>query len=176
MKKVLVDTENITNYEVLSDLKLSSRDEVIFFLSQRSKPLKPQQMHFLLSLKSKLSSKLFEVSKQNELDTYIGMHLASIFNAKYDFYIFSNDTDFELHKSYYKQQGFNNVHLLRTSEILYSSGFKDMIVGDISKINELELKRIFKNSSAMSCLHNKLVSQMGEEGKHLYKEYKKKYS
>lgn len=195
MKKIFIDTENISDYNCLKSIDISKKDEIILFLTRNSKPLKAESLYVIHSFESKVKTLLFEPSGHNALDFHIVTHLGLKYSKNNEYYIVSNDKGFEASKNHFNMLGHNNVHLITELNNIdknkpkknknNNSKSKDKgknnntTIIDFKKalnVNELELKRIFKNTKDKSDFHNKLVSEFGEEGKIIYREYKKKYS
>lgn len=183
MKKVFVDTENISNYSKLEELELTKRDEIVLFLTKNSKPLKAETLILIHSFGCKISTLMFEPTGQNALDFHIVTHLGLKYSKKNEYYIFSNDKGYEASKNHFNSLGYYNVHLVheinntndkqKNNQKKYSFDLK--IIGNQLQIDELELRRIFKNHRDKLDFHNSLVSNFGEKGKIMYQDYKKKY-
>ena len=203
MKKIFIDTENISDYDCLKSIGISKKDEIVLFLTRNSKPLKAENLYIIHSFDSKVKTLLFEPSGHNALDFHIVTHLGLKYSKNNEYFIVSNDKGFEASKNHFNMLGYNNVNLVtelnnanknkpnknknknkdKNKNKSNNSKCKDKndntTIIDFKKtvnISELELKRIFKNTKDKSNFHNKLVSEFGEEGKTIYREYKKKYS
>lgn len=175
MKKIFIDTENISNYSCLNLINISKKDEITLFLTRNSKPMKAENLHIVHSFESKVRTLLFEPTGHNALDFHIVTHLGLKHSAKNEYYIVSNDKGYEASKNHFNTLGYNNVYIVGEQSRIDND--KNIINPTKSlNIDELELRRIFKDHKDKSDFHNKLVSEFGEDGKIMYREYKKKYS
>ena len=158
MKKVYIDTENISNYNCLEKIGIGSRDEIVLFLSQKSKPLKSNDLNMIHSFNAKVKTMLFQTNRPNALDFHIITHLALKFSKKNEYFIVSNDKGYESAKNHYNILGYHNVDIIDESPI--------------DSNNELEIKRLLKQSKDKADFHNLLVKTYGQQGRFIYKEYK----
>jgi hypothetical protein len=199
MRKIYVDTENVSDYSALESLGLTSKDEVLLFLSDNSKPLKPDVLVLLSKCKVKVNAiKIKTHGRANELDFRIVSHLAHKFSVKNEYLIFSNDNGYESTVEHFLDEGYNNVSLIKETHISKKTNVKNKkkrtnIVKNIKKPekiavpspekpqeainpsafpNELEIKRIKKTSKNKADFHNILRRLYGEAGRELYQKYK----
>ena len=165
MKKIFIDTENISNYSVLTKLELSKEDQIILFLSENTKNIDYKSMHTIHSFNAEVKTILLKTFGKNSMDiqisTYIGLHL----KKNEQCFIISDDKDFE-----------------STKYILSKEGYKvSLVKSNFSKINnpiiidDLDIIKMIKDSQNKRDFHNKLSKLYGEEGKQAYQYYKKKY-
>ena len=185
MKKIFVDTENISDYNCLKTIDISKKDEIVLFLTKNSKPLKAENLVIIHSFSCKVKTLLFEASGRNALDFHIVTHLGLKYSKNNEYFIISNDKGYEASKNHFNMLGYNNIQLITELDTSKQNKPKKRknnknttndIIDFKKSLDELELKRIFKNTKDKCDFHNKLVLNFGEEGKVMYQEYKKKYS
>lgn len=203
MKKVLVDTENISNYEVLTEMDFTNKDEIILFISSKSKSLKSEAMMILTSLKAKLKFINIDAEGSNSMDFQMIFFLGKIYNGNNEYYIFSNDSGFNACKNFsLNYYGHDNIFLIKEDKVCSSkkkssnskkkkkssSKENDLSSNKVISLCETKKKKEDKDKSekvekiksiARKCkdnaqLHNELVKIYGEEGKSIYKSIKNK--
>lgn len=165
MKKIYIDTENVTSYDCLKKIEISNKDEIILFLTDKSKPLKPEYLNSIHSFGCAIKTYMIKAEKSNALDFYIVSHLGLNYSKEDDFFIISNDKDFDDVLNCYNMFGHNNVNVI-------NEHWEGKSLDDAS-CDELGLKRILKESKNLSDFHANLVKLYGKNGAPLYRKYKK---
>ena len=165
MKKIYIDTENLSDYKCLDGIGITNKDEILLFLTQNSKPLKPHNLHLLFSYQAKITTHIFEVSRHDELDTYINCHLSEKISNRHDYYIVSNDRGFESIANYQKITKGLNVILIRENN--------DNSINSVIKSEKHEqVLKIMHSSKDKNIFHNKLNQKFGKEGRNIYLSYR----
>lgn len=167
-KKIFIDTENVQNYNCLKSLNLTEEDEIFLFFSQNTKSIKVESLNLIFSFGCRVKSMLLKVRGNNSLDFHIITNLALNHSTKYDYYIVSNDKEYESSVDQFNLLGYNNVYALNWSKVDEKQNNSSLA----NKNDELEIKRIYKSSKNKSEFHNKLCEKFGMEGQKLYKKYK----
>lgn len=178
MKKIYIDTENISDYECLNTIGITSKDEIILFLSQNSKHLKPSNLYILLSFNSKIRALMFKVDRPNALDFHIVSHLGLKFSNKHEYFIVSNDRGFETVVHHYNLLNYNNVNLINEvksiDNVLKLIDDEDLTIDcDYLSEKDIDALQILKNVKNKNNFHNALTRKYGdEEGRLLYLKYR----
>lgn len=168
MKKIFIDTENIQNYSCLKSLNLTEKDEIILSFSQNTKSLKVKSLDLMLFFGCKIRSILVKVRGNNSLDFHVITNLCLNHSTENEYYIVSNDKEYESSIDQFKLLGHSNVHILNWSK-------SDVSKNGLNSVNDndkLEIKRIYKSSKNKSDFHNKLCQRFGMKGQKIYKQFK----
>lgn len=121
MKKLFIDTENISNYSFLEKLNLLETDEITLFTSNNSKGLNGVNLHYLVNSNAKIESIFLKTEGKNSLDFQMITHLGFVsakdeengVRNKCDYIIVSGDKGFLNCISYFEQQfKYNNIYLI----------------------------------------------------------------
>lgn len=185
----VVDTENTNDFRFIKDFEVDNKDDIVLFLSEKSKPIPPKDFHYITLNNLKLKTEYIQVGTANAMDfqivSYIALNIGAKVKKKY--FIVSNDKGFELATKYIEEK--NNV----TIEMIYQEELakkkkEDKIINNPTSTNGLSIredvlslikkelkietipekiqKMSFKNKSL---LHNQLVMEFGSKGQDVYK-------
>lgn len=174
MKKIFIDTENISDYTVLKHLELSEKDEIILFLSENTKRFDYMSMHTINSFGAKIKTILLNTFGKNSMDIQISTYIGLSINKDDLCFIISDDKDFKSTKSILDGEGYN-ISLINTS-FSKNKLIVNSILNTKKNIEDLEIIKIIKESACKRDFHNNLVKIYGENGKKLYTLYKNEYT
>jgi hypothetical protein len=114
MRKIYVDTENVSDYSALETIGLNSKDEVILFMTDHSKPLKADTLMIITKSRAKLDVvKIKTNGRLNALDFRIVAHLSHKFTKKNEYVIFSSDNGYESAIEHFLEEGYTNITILK---------------------------------------------------------------
>ena len=164
MKKIYIDTENVTSYDCLKKIEIGNTDEIILFLTDKSKPLKPEYLNSIHSFGCIIKTYMIKAEKSNALDFYIVSHLGFNYSKDNKHFIVSNDKDFKDVLNCYNMFGYDNINVVNESWVNDS---QDDIVH-----NKSDIKKISENSKTVRDFHNNIVKFYGKKGVALYHKYK----
>lgn len=177
MKYFFIDTENIQQYNFLEDMKLCDDDKIVMFISDNTNNIRTEDLKRFTECKAKIQYEHVYTGKRNSLDFQLIINLvltiATNQALNVEYFIVSNDNDFELPLRYLIDKTGANIQILKTE-----TNQLDMTIDkDMEMYNNLNLDKkvlkVIKKSETLSQLHNNLNNLLGsEKGKELYQEIK----
>lgn len=186
MRFFLIDSENVQQYNFIEELQLDTNDKIIMFLSDKSKNIKAEDLKRFTLCKANIEFEDVCTGDRNALDFQLIAHLALIVatcnkNENNDFFIVSNDKDFNVPCKYLRNKTNANISILKTDVNSRISNVLDEVsatVENFSSDNNLDesLIAIMKSAKDLCTLHNLLKNTYGDEaGRSLYTQVKSIY-
>lgn len=176
MKYIFIDTENVQQYNFIENIKLSENDKIVMLISENTKNIKPEDLKIFTACKAEIQYEHVYIGERNALDFQLIINLALTIatnqTENIEYFIVSNDKDFELPAKYLIDKTKANIQILKTAtNQLESFDISEELYNKLN-LNKKVLK-VIKNSETLSELHNNLNNLLGsEKGKEIYKEIK----
>ena len=188
-KVFLVDTENINNYSFLKKYKTDSEDLLILFSSTNSKPLKLTALKEIINSEITLETEEVEVGKKNAMDhqIIINLTLMCVKNKNKDYYIVSDDSDYNFPINYLKKKLSVSIRQLKISAMDLKNNPKEKELTNYENKIRTELRVMFPtkyktllpdilslvySSKDIGDFHNNLYKIVGNDSKNLYNKIK----
>lgn len=169
VKRIFVmDMENTSDFGFLTKYEVTKKDEVILFLSDKSKPIANKDLRYILDNKINLKNEYVTVGTKNAMDFQIVAYISLNLKSNREYYIVSDDKGYDSVINYMSTK--SNKKIQRISQNIEKGknitivDILDSIPGDEefkSKLKQINFKDKVK-------AHNKLVSEFGEKGKEIY--------
>lgn len=179
----IVDMENTNNFKFLTKYEITKKDEIILFLSDKSKSINPKDLQYILDNNLKIKSEYVSVGTKNAMDFQIVAYISLNIKSNKQYYIVSDDKGFTVAINYISEKTNKKIELI-SQDIEQSipcetpndtkNEIIDSILESIPCDEELKNKIKQFDLEDKSRLHNELVSNFGEKGREIYKLIKPK--
>lgn len=169
VKRVFVmDMENTNNFGFLTKYEITKKDEVVLFLSDKSKPIVSRDLQYIIDNKINLKSEFVSVGTKNAMDFQIVSYISLNIKSNREYYIVSDDKGYDTVIDYMATK--TNRKIQRITQNVEE--IKDIAIVEI--LNSIPGDDDFKNKLKQINfkdrvkVHNTLVSEFGEKGKEIY--------
>lgn len=174
MKYLFIDTENLQQYNFLENMQLCNKDKIIMLVSENTNNIRAEDLKRFTDCKAEIQYEQVYTGDPNALDFQLIINLvltiATNQSTDIEYYIVSNDNDFELPIKYLIDKTQANLQILKTE----TNQLFDTSMDIYTQLNlDKKVLKVIKKSETLSQLHNNLNNLLGsEKGKELYKEIK----
>lgn len=181
MRYFCVDTENVGDYGFIKEMKVTSNDSIVLFVSERLKRVKLEDLKLINMSGAKLVYEDVYTGEENALDFQLIACLAlKLTNSEesYEYYIVSNDNDYIIPAKYLSEKTNKNISILKTNEVVLPEIDRNIVTESLSDVvedlfGELDAKNeilnLIEESKALNILHNNLREKFGNEnGREIY--------
>ena len=174
MKYLFIDTENLQQYNFLDDMQLCDKDKIVMLVSENTNNIRAEDLKRFTDCKAEIQYEQVYTGDPNALDfqLIINLVLTIATNQAHniEYFIVSNDNDFELPLKYLIDRTGANIQILKTK----TNQIFDEAMDIYTHLNlDKKVLKVIKKSETLSQLHNNLNNLLGsEKGKEIYKEIK----
>lgn len=181
MRYFLVDTENVQQYDFLDYMEMNETDILIMFMTSASQKIRAIDLKKFIACRANIIFEEVYTGGDNALDFQLIAYLSILIaktntNLSDEFYVVSNDKDFELPIRYLSDKNDCSIKILKTTT---NQSLNNSNIGcKYSKLH-LEPKTLeaLNNAKTLNDLHNNLNKIYGNtKGREIYLKVKDSFT